>query len=73
MAIGDPRGMDAEGNGGHVDPLADWGDMLFSRAGLGALVGVDIAFGGGEMVGAGWNLGGDVLSGASETAGGLFG
>ena len=60
---------DADGNE-YIDPMGMIGDMLWSRPVLAGLVGVDVAFGGGEMLGAGAGLAGDIAGGVGDTLGG---
>lgn len=68
MANPNVRGADAEGNGGHVDPIADWWDMATSNYGLGLLVGADVLVNDAGLLGAG----ADLIGVAADGVGGLL-
>lgn len=49
-----------------VDPVADLSELMFSRAGVGLVVGADLFLNGGELLGTGFDVVGDVAGAAGE-------
>jgi len=50
----------------YVDPLEDWAEMLFSKQGALAILGVDLLVNGGELLGGGLELIGEAAAGLGE-------
>lgn len=50
----------------YVDPLADLGELMFSRTGLALIIGADLLVNDGGLLGAGVEFGGELLDGAGN-------